>query len=83
MRTCGVAAVRLIALVQYWIARFMTVPKSNVVVPGTGWDDNVTAMGAAFPGYLSQLHIYAIGKTSPLTDTAWASHVASVGGPYA
>ncbi|MDP9150032.1 MAG: glycoside hydrolase family 5 protein [Myxococcota bacterium] len=73
----------LITLVQNWIARFPNVPKSNVIVPGTGWDDNVTAMGAAFPGYLLQLHIYAIGKTGPLTDTAWASNVASVVGPYA
>ena len=79
----GMSQSALTQLVQSWISMFPSVPKAQVIVPGSGWDDNVVGMGGSFPAYLLELHIYAIGKTGPLTASAWASNVASVVGSYA
>jgi endoglucanase len=79
----GYTSAAWIQQVHDWIAMFPEVPQSQVIIAGDQWDDNVNPEGAAFPGYLLQLHIYDIGDSGPLTEAAWSNTVAGVVGPYA
>jgi hypothetical protein len=69
--------------VKNWIAQCPNAPKARIIVPGSGWDDNVINQGAAFRDMLLELHIYASGKTTPVTEQGWRDALTSVVGQYA
>jgi ricin-type beta-trefoil lectin protein/cellulase (glycosyl hydrolase family 5) len=62
----GYAAGEWVALCTGWLATHRSVPRGRVVISGTGYNDNVTAVGAAeeLDGTLLSLHFYGF----------WASH---------
>jgi endoglucanase len=68
-----------------WLGYFPSVPKGRVIVAGTGYDDNVTAIGgdSRFAGCLLQLHIYGFQHTSWTTRQQWTDALNSAIGSYA
>ena len=61
--------------VKDWMARFPNVPKSRIVVAGTGWDDNVANVATAFPDMpLLEVHDYVFNGN--FTGSArWSSQL--------
>ena len=55
-----------VSVTSQWLARHQNVPRGNVVISGSGYNDNVTGVGAAkeLRGTLLSLHFYGY----------WASH---------
>jgi endoglucanase len=68
-----------------WLSYFPSVPKGRIVVAGTGYDDNVTAVGgdSRFVGCLLELHIYGFQHTSWTTRKQWTDALNSALGSYA
>jgi hypothetical protein len=68
-----------------WLSYFPNVPRGRVIVAGTGYDDNVTAVGgdSRFAGCLLQLHIYGFQHTTWTTRKQWSDAVSSAIGAYA
>jgi endoglucanase len=68
-----------------WLGYFPSVPQGRVIVAGTGYDDNVTAVGgdSRFAGCLLQLHIYGFQHTSWTTRQQWTDALNSAMGSYA
>ena len=68
-----------------WLSYFPDVPRGRVIVAGTGYDDNVAAVGgdSRFAGCLLQLHIYGFQHTSWTTRKQWSDAVSSAIGAYA
>jgi Ricin-type beta-trefoil lectin domain/Cellulase (glycosyl hydrolase family 5) len=62
-------------LVASWLSRYPSVPKAQVVVSGTGYDDNVTAPCAdsRLNGTYLALHDYAFWATR--SYSAWVSQI--------
>ena len=81
-------AVRLLAdewvsLTSSWIARHSDVPRSRIVISGTGYNDNVTGVGAApeLKGTLLSLHFYGFWA-SDTTEAAWLANLRPRIGSY-
>jgi endoglucanase len=68
--------------VKDWMARFPNVPTNRIIVAGTGWDDNVTTSGAAFPGMMVEVHDYVFNGTFT-TPAQWGNELMSRIGNYA
>jgi hypothetical protein len=68
-----------------WIANFPGVPRSRVIVAGSGYDQNVTAVAAnsQFDGCLFSLHVYTFFSTTVTTVAGWQSLISSSLGVYA
>ncbi len=68
-----------------WLAYFPGVPRGRVVVAGTGYDDDVAAVGgdARFAGCLLELHIYGFWHTTWTTTKQWTDSMTSALGGYA
>ena len=68
-----------------WLGYFPSVPRERVLVAGTGYDDNVTAVGgdARFAACLLELHIYGFQHTSWTTRKQWTDALNSAIGSYA
>jgi hypothetical protein len=68
-----------------WMGYFPGIPKGRVIVAGTGYDDNVTAVGgdARFAGTLLQLHIYGFQHTTWTTGKQWTDALNAAIGSYA
>jgi hypothetical protein len=68
-----------------WLGYFPAVPKGRVIVAGTGYDDNVTAVGgdSRFDACLLELHIYGFQHTSWTTRQQWTDALNSAIGSYA
>jgi endoglucanase len=68
-----------------WLGYFPSVPKGRIIVAGTGYDDNVTAVGGdtRFVGCLLELHIYGFQHTSWTTRKQWTDAMNSAIGSYA
>jgi hypothetical protein len=68
-----------------WLSYFPNLPRGRVIVAGTGYDDNVTAVGgdSRFAECLLQLHIYGFQHTSWTTRKQWSDAVSSAIGAYA
>ena len=68
-----------------WLGYFPSLSKGRIIVAGTGYDDNVTAVGAdaRFTGCLLELHMYGFQHTSWTTRQQWTDALNSAIGNYA
>ena len=66
-----------------WLARHQNVPRGHVVISGTGYNDNVAAVGTspALDGTLLSLHFYGFWGSST-TEDDWISNLLPRIGPY-
>lgn len=67
-----------------WLARHSDIPRGRVVISGTGYNDNVSGVGAvaALDGTLLSLHFYGFWA-SYTTEAAWISNLLPRLGAYA
>jgi Ricin-type beta-trefoil lectin domain/Cellulase (glycosyl hydrolase family 5) len=58
-----------------WLARYPSLPRGRVIVPGTYSDNNLCAEGAdsRLAGTLLSIHIYSMFGDSHTTEAAWVS----------
>jgi hypothetical protein len=79
----GYSASSWISIASGWLSQFSSVPRGRVIISGTGYDDNVTAVGAssALSGTLLALHIYGTWA-SYTTESAWVSNLQGRIGSY-
>jgi hypothetical protein len=58
-----------------WLARYPSLPRGRVIVPGTYSDNNLCAEGAdsRLSGTLLSIHIYSMFGDSHTTEAAWVS----------
>ena len=79
----GYSATAFINLAVQWLAQYPSVPKSHVLVAGTGTDTDVNQQGAdsRLAGCLLSLHLYPFSNTS-LTEQGWRTYVTTHVGPY-
>jgi len=73
-----------VSVVSGWLARHHGVPRDRVVVSGTGYNDDVTGVGAAksLRGTLLSLHYYGYWN-SFTTEAEWKANLAPRIGAYA
>lgn len=79
----GYSSSQWISVASSWLSKFSSVPKGRVIIAGTGYDDNVTAVGAssALTGTLLSQHYYGTWN-SYTTESAWKSDLNSRLGSY-
>ena len=67
-----------------WLSRHSSIPRGRVLVSGTGYNDNVTGVGAAgaLSGTLLSLHFYGYWASST-TVSAWTTNLTNRIGSYA
>ena len=72
------------ALCAEWLMRYPSLPRERILVGGTGYDDNITAMGAdtRFQDCLLSLHIYAFWENLN-SVAAWKEDLAKAVSLYA
>lgn len=72
-----------VSLTSSWLARHSDVPRKRVVISGTGYNDNVTGVGAApeLKGTLLSLHFYGFWA-SDTTEAAWLANLKPRIGSY-
>lgn len=72
-----------VSLTSGWIARHHDVPRGRIVISGTGYNDNVTGVGAApeLRGTLLSLHFYGFWA-SDTTEAAWLANLRPRIGTY-
>ncbi|MFG1906940.1 ricin-type beta-trefoil lectin domain protein [Kribbella sp. NPDC048928] len=72
-----------VTLTSGWIARHHDVPRGRIVISGTGYNDNVTGVGAApeLRGTLLSLHFYGFWA-SDTTEAAWLANLRPRIGTY-
>lgn len=72
-----------VSLTSSWLAKHRTVPRGRVVISGTGYNDNVTGVGAApqLKGTLLSLHFYGFWA-SHTTEQEWLANLRPRIGPY-
>ena len=58
-----------------WLARYPSLPRGRIIVPGTFSDNNLCAEGAdsRLAGTLLSIHIYSMFGDSHTTEAAWVS----------
>jgi hypothetical protein len=80
----GYTADEWIQVCADWLTRHGNVPRSHVVISGTGYNDNVTGVGAspALSGTLLSLHFYGFWG-SYQTEAEWISNLMPRIGGYA
>src|SRR5256885_13395583 len=73
-----------VTLTSGWIARHSDVPRSRIVISGTGYNDNVTGVGAApqLRGTLLSLHFYGFWA-SYTRESDWTGDLDNRIGTYA
>jgi hypothetical protein len=81
----GFSTADWISFAAAWIANFPQVPKSRIIVAGSGYDQNVTAVAgdSRFDECLFSLHVYTFFSTSVTTVLGWESLISSSLGKYA
>jgi hypothetical protein len=81
----GFSTADWISFAAAWIANFPQVPKSRIIVAGSGYDQNVTAVAgdSRFDGCLFSLHVYTFFSTNVTTVSGWESLISSSLGQYA
>lgn len=74
-----------VAICSAWLAAHPNIPRGRVIIGGTGYDDNVTGVGAAsaLSGTLLALHIYASWDSSYTQESQWTALLNSKIGSYA
>src|SRR4051794_39418989 len=72
-----------VSLTSAWLHRHRDVPRRRFVISGTGYNDNVTGVGAApeLRGTLLSLHFYGFWA-SDTTEAAWKANLEPRIGPY-
>jgi hypothetical protein len=72
-----------VSLCSTWLARHSDIPRGRVLVSGTGYNDNVTGVGAAsaLSGTLLSLHFYGFWA-SDTTRAAWTTNLTNRLGSY-
>jgi hypothetical protein len=60
--------------VMDWMTHFPGVPKSRIIVAGTGWDDNVANVAGVFPDMLLEVHDYSFNGNIT-TSAAWGNEL--------
>jgi hypothetical protein len=73
-----------VSLCSGWLSRHSSVPRGRVLISGTGYNDNVTGVGAssALSGTLLSLHFYGFWA-SYTTRSAWTADLTPRIGSYA
>ncbi len=69
----GFATADWITFAAAWIASFPGVPRNRIIVAGSGYDQNVTAVAsnAQFDGCLFSLHVYTFFSPTVTTVAGW------------
>jgi hypothetical protein len=72
-----------VSLTSSWLARHSNVPRGRVVISGTGYNDNVTGVGAApeLEGTLLSLHFYGFWASDE-NEAAWLANLRPRIGSY-
>jgi hypothetical protein len=72
-----------VSLGSTWLSRHSSIPRGRVVISGTGYNDNVTGVGAAsaLTGTLLSLHFYGYWA-SDTTRAAWTTNLSNRLGSY-
>ena len=80
----GYALDQWVSVTSGWLARHREVPRGRVVISGTGYNDNVTGVGAApeLRGTLLSLHFYGFWA-SYTTEAEWTADLSARIGGYA
>jgi len=71
----AMSATQLTNLAASWLARYPSIPRNRVIVPGLYADQNLCAVGAdsRLSGTLLSIHIYGMFGDSHTTESAWVS----------
>lgn len=71
----AMSSTQLTNLAASWLARYPSLPRSRVIVPGLYADQNLCAVGAdsRLSGTLLSIHIYGMFGDSHTTESAWVS----------
>ena len=71
----AMSSAQLTNLAASWLARYPSLPRSRVIVPGLYADQNLCAVGAdsRLSGTLLSIHIYGMFGDSHTTESAWVS----------
>lgn len=79
----GYTLANWVSLCSTWLARHSSIPRGRVLVSGTGYNDNVTGVGAssALTGTLLSLHFYGFWA-SDTTRAAWTTNLSNRLGSY-
>jgi hypothetical protein len=80
----GYSLSQWVSICSAWLAAHPNVPHSRVIISGTGYNDNVTGVGAApaLSGTLLSLHIYASWDPSYTQESQWTTLLNSEIGSY-
>jgi hypothetical protein len=80
----GYTAAQWVQICTQWLADRTYIPRNRVVISGTGYNDNVTAVGAAsvLDGTLLSLHFYGYWA-SYTTEADWINNLLPRLGAYA
>ena len=72
-----------VSLCSGWLSRHSSVPRGRVLISGTGYNDNVTGVGAAsaLSGTLLSLHFYGFWANYT-TRAAWTTNLSNRLGSY-
>jgi hypothetical protein len=72
-----------VSLCSSWLSQHANIPRGRVVISGTGYNDNVTGVGAAsaLSGTLLSLHFYGFWA-SDTTRAAWTTNLSNRLGSY-
>jgi hypothetical protein len=81
----GFSTADWITFAAAWISKFPSVPRSRIIVAGSGYDQNVTAVASnsQFDGCLFSLHVYTFFSKNVTTVAGWQSLISSSLGAYA
>lgn len=79
----GYSLSQWVGITSQWIHDRPSVPRDRIVISGTGYNDNVTGVGAApqLAGTLLSLHFYGYWASST-TESAWTANLAPRIGDY-
>jgi hypothetical protein len=71
----AMSATQLTNFAAAWLARYPSIPRGRVIVPGQYSDNNLCAVGAdsRLAGTLLSIHIYSMFGDSHTTEAAWVS----------
>lgn len=80
----GYSLSQWVSICKSWLAKFSSVPRSRVIISGTGYNDRVTDLGAepALNGTLLSLHYYGFWKNYT-SELNWQSDLKDRIGSYA
>ena len=80
----GYSAAQWISVASGWLSRFSGVPRGRVIIGGTGYDDNVAAVGSssALNGTLLSQHYYATWNPNYINESQCVSDLNNRIGSY-